>query len=92
MVFYVEEQSMYYHGLMGYLYDIFIFGLRFSGSRNRSTHCASTPVSYIMHNMATHVQAKAFAGTRGGTMFHKTFPKTYIFHCKNNCSNPKIIS
>ena len=51
---------------------------------------ASTPLSYIVHNMATHVQANAFAGTRGGTMFHKTFPNSYSLYFENDCSNPKI--
>ena len=28
--------------------------------------CASKPLPYNVYNMVTHIQAKAFAGTRGG--------------------------
>ena len=56
------------------IYAIFSFlGSGFWALEYRSTHCASTPLSYSVHNMATNVQTKAFAGTRGGTMFYKTF-------------------
>ena len=30
------------------------------------TPCANTPLSYIVQNMWTHIQAKAFVGTKGG--------------------------
>ena len=53
-------------------------GSSFRALKYRSTNCDSMPLSDIMHNMAMHVQAKAFAGTRSGTMFHKTFPIYFI--------------
>ena len=41
------------------IYVIFSYlGSGFRALEYRCTHCASTPLSYIMHNMATHVQAK----------------------------------
>ena len=58
----------------------------------RSPPCASTPLSYIVQNMRTHIQAKAFVGTRGGTICHKTFPNFYMFHCKKAQFLPKIKS
>ena len=81
---------MDYHCLMGYLYDFFIHGLSFRALEYLSTHCASTPLSYIMHNMASHVQAKAFAGTRGGTMFHKTSLIPIYFIVKMIVSTQKL--
>ena len=36
--------------------------------------------------MVTHIQAKAFAGTRGGMIFKKIFSDFYIFQCKTDCS------
>ena len=36
------------------------------------------------------MHAKAFVGSRGGTIFYKTFPNFYIFHCKNDCLKPKL--
>ena len=69
-----------------------IFSYLGSGFRTLEYRSTNTPLSYIMHNMAMHVQAKAFAGTRGETMFPKTFPNFYTFQCKNDCSNPKIRS
>ena len=58
---------------------------------------ASTPLSYIVRIMATHLQAKAFVGSRGwgvggGTILYKTFSDFYIFHDKNDCSSSKYTS
>ena len=43
------------------------------------------------------MHAQAFVGSRGGggggggvTILYKTFPNFYIFHCKNDCLNPKF--
>ena len=47
-----------------------------------STHCVNTPLSYIVQNMCTNIQAKAFVDTRmGGTIYYKTFPNFYMLHC-----------
>ena len=52
---------------------------------------ASTPLSYIVHIRSTHIHAKVFVGSRGGgTILYKTFPNFYIFHCTNDCLNPKF--
>ena len=56
------------HKIVSYL------GSGFRALEYRSTNCDSMPLSDIMHNIAMHVQAKASAGTRSGTVFHKTFP------------------
>ena len=42
--------------------------------------CASKPLPYNVQSMVTHIQAKAFAGTRGeGMAFKKMFSDFYIF-------------
>ena len=55
-----------------------------------SPPCANTPLSYIVQNMWTHIQAKAFVGTRGGTICHKTFSYFYLFHCKKHSFCSKV--
>ena len=45
---------------------------------------------YIVQNMWTHTQAKAFVGTRGGTICQKSFPNFYTFHCNNHNFCPKL--
>ena len=39
----------------------------------RSPQRTNTPLSYIVQYMATHIHAKAFVGSRGGTILYKTF-------------------
>ena len=41
--------------------------------------------------MVMHIQAKAFAGTRGGTIWNKTISDFYIFYCKTDCSTKNFI-
>ena len=73
-------------------YTIFTkLGSGFLGSKISSPPRASTPLSYIVHIRSTHIHVKAFVGSRGGgTILYKTFPNFYIFHCKNDCLNPKF--
>ena len=54
--------------------------------------CANTSLSYIVQNMWTRIKAKAFVGTRRGTICYKTFPNFYMFHCKKTQFLPKIKS
>ena len=64
---------------------IIIFGLSFLGSRVSFPPRASTTLSYIVRIMATHLQAKAFVGSRGGggTILYKTFPDFCIYFTTN---------
>ena len=39
----------------------------------RSPQRTNTPLSYIVQYMATHIHAKAFLGSQGGTILYKTF-------------------
>ena len=42
--------------------------------------------------MVMHIHAKAFAGTRGGTVWNKTISDFYIFYCKTDCSTQNFTS
>ena len=50
--------------------------------------CANMPLSYIVQNMWTHIQAKAFVGTRGGGGRYaiKLFLTSIYFLVKNTVS------
>ena len=57
----------------------------------RSPQRTNTPLSYIVQYMATHIHAKAFVGSQGGTIPYKTFPNYYIFHTKIDTKHRKQI-
>ena len=72
-------------------YTVFTkLGSGFWDPRYRPPPRARTPLSYIVHIRSTHIHANAFVGSMGGTILYKTFPNFYIFHCKNDCLNPKV--
>ena len=53
--------------------------------------CASTPLSYIVLNMWTHVHAKAFVGTKGGGRYAiKKFLISICFIVKKHSFFPKL--
>ena len=59
----------------------------FSGHRlSFSPLCQHASFIYCAKYMWTHIQAKAFVGTRGETICHKTFPNFFMYHCKQKLS------
>ena len=49
----------------------------------RSPQRTNTPLSYVVHYMATHMHAKAFVGSQGGTILYKNVSKLlYISYKK----------
>ena len=58
----------------------------------RSPQRTNTPLSYVVHYMATHMHAKALLVLRGERYSIKMFPNYYIFHTKIDCFSPKFRS
>ena len=54
-------------------------GSGFRALEYRSPQRTSTPLSYIVQYMATHIDAKAFVGSQGGTILYKTFHNYYTY-------------
>ena len=48
-------------------------GSGFLALEYRSPQRTNTPLTYIVQYMATHIHAKAFVGSQGGTILYKTF-------------------
>ena len=68
---YMQQTQMSVYRTIGPL--VSYLGSGFWALEYRSPQRTNTPLSYIVQYMATHIHAKAFVGSQGGTILYKTF-------------------